>query len=105
MKRGNQFNLLINLKFKNSQELIAPALVEHIVFTIGDIVKYYNLNSEEVTYDEEKQKYKIRLTQEETLNFDKEIKVEARIKFANNDVYGSVIKKYLVQDVLNEEII
>ena len=102
MKQGNQFYLEIQL-LDEQNEILDIHSVLKVQFTIDNLIKYYDGTSEEVTYDESKKCFKIRLTEEETFKFEKQIKMDARILFKNNTIGGTYIETNYWYDTLKKE--
>ena len=78
MKQGNQFYLEFELVDENGKKLNIES-VEKVQFNIDGLTKVYDKISEDVTYENEI--FKVWLTEDETFNFNKTIKVDARIMF------------------------
>ena len=104
MKQGNQFWYGIKLKGKN-KEYLNPSIVSKIIFNFDDLTKEYSEESEEVIFDDENNLFKIYLTQEETQIMKDKVKIDARIKFKNEEVLGTHIIETYVFDSLNKEVI
>ena len=104
MKQGNQFWYGIKLKDKN-KEYINISTVEKIIFNFDELTKEYNEMSQDVTYDEKNNLFKIYLTQEETQQMKDKVKIDVRVKFKNDEVLGTVIRETYILDSLNQEVI
>ena len=104
MKQGNQFWYGIKLKDKNN-EYINISTVEKIIFNFDDLQKEYNEISENVIFDEENNLFKIYLTQEETQKMQDKVKIDARVKFKNREILGTVITEQFILDSLNQEVL
>ena len=108
MKQGNQFYLEIQL-LDEKNEILDIRSVLKVQFTIGDLIKYYDGTSEEVTYDENKKCFKIWLTEDETFKFEKQIKMDARILFKGEENYrpigGTYIESNYWYDSLKQEVL
>ena len=102
MKQGNQFYLEIQL-LDEQNEILDISSVLKVQFTIGNLIKYYDGTSEEVTYDESKKCFKIWLTEDETFKFEKQIAMDARILFKNNTIGGTYIETNYWYDSLKKE--
>lgn len=105
-KKGNQFYLEIQIEDQENN-LLDISSVEKIQFNIDDLTKTYSNESKEVTYDEEKQCFKIWLTEEETFKFNDYVSIDVRVLYkpGRNDkkgIDGSYITKYYCFDVLKE---
>ena len=61
--------------------------------------------SQDVTYDEKNNLFKIYLTQEETQQMKDKVKIDVRVKFKNDEVLGTVIRETYILDSLNQEVI
>lgn len=106
MKQGNQFYLEIQIQ----DEQLPPNILTNegilkVVFNIDDLTKTYAEDSEEVSYDETKQCFKIWLSEEETLKFNEEVQIEARILFETNEILGSYIKTVYFNPILIDKSI
>ena len=104
MKQGNQFYLTIQLEDVNGS-LLDIHTIKKVQFVIGDIIKTYDSVSEEVTYDKDKNCFKIWLKEEETFNFDKVIKMDARILFRDDCIGGTYIESKYWYDSLGKELL
>lgn len=104
MKQGNQFYLEVQIEDDkgNSLDMIAVSKVQ---FTIENITKIYDGTSEEVLYDKEKQCFKIWLTEEETFNFEDEVRIDARVLFKNGSIDGTYIIEQTVNESLSKEVL
>lgn len=105
-KKGNQFYLEIQIEDQENN-LLDISSVEKVQFNIDDLTKTYSNESKEVTYDEEKQCFKIWLTEEETFKFNDYVSIDIRVlyKVGRNDkkgIDGSYITKHYCFDVLKE---
>ena len=104
MKQGNQFYLEIQIT-NEEDKLIDISAVSKIQFTIGSLTKYYENESNEVTYDEENQVFKIWLTEQETFAFKSLEKIEARVLFKNDVIQGTaIIDEYVFNSLSKEEL-
>lgn len=104
MKQGNQFWYGIKLKDKN-KEYLNPSNVSKIIFNFDNLTKEYNETSEDVIFDEQNNLFKIYLTQEETQKMKDKIKIDARVKFKNEEVLGTHIVETYIFDSLNKEVL
>ena len=104
MKQGNQFFCDIKIYDEKYHELTNEG-VEKIVFYIGDIKKTYEDGSEEVIYDENNKCFKVWLAEEETLELNGEVEMDARILFITGEILGCYIKKEYFNPVLVKESI
>lgn len=104
MKQGNQFWYGIKLKDKNGEYLDID-LIDKIVFNFNDITKEYNKNSEEVVYDNSNNVFKIYLTQEDTQKMQDKVRIDARVKFTNDEILGATIQEKYIFDSLNKDVI
>lgn len=105
MKQGNQFYLELQLT-DEEDNILDIISVNKVEFYIDKLTKIYDGVNEDVLYDEENQCFKIYLTQEETFEFDKEIKVDARVFFKGEDelILGAYITSIYVFDCLKEGV-
>lgn len=104
MKQGNQFYLELQIT-DEEDKLIDVSSVSKIQFIIGSLIKYYDGESEEVTYDEENQTFKIWLTEQETFAFKSLEKIEARVLFKNDVIQGTaIIDEYVFNSLTKEEL-
>ena len=105
-KKGNQFYLEIQIEDQENN-LLDISSVEKVQFNIDDLTKTYSNESKEVTYDEEKQCFKIWLTEGETFKFGTNVKIETRVLFKEDlenkkTIIGSHIDNYYWFDSLKE---
>lgn len=99
MKKGNQFYLEIQLTDKDDN-LIDITNITKVQFIIGDLVRTYDGENEEVTYEDGI--FKIWLTEQETFAFDDYVGLDARILFNDNTILGACIRYDFFFDVLKE---
>ena len=103
MKQGNQF--WYGIKLTSNEQKLDIDTIKEVVFNFDDITKTYKEGSDEVTYDAENNIFKIRLTQEDTLKMKSKVRIDARVKFKNDDILGPVINEKHIFDSLNKEVI
>ncbi len=106
MKQGNQFYLEIQIEYTDGANLDIKG-VDKVQFVIKDLVKLYDGTNKEVSYDEDKKCFKIWLTEDETFNFDKTIKIDVRVLYKANvegkrAIDGSVICSCYCYDSLKK---
>ena len=89
-KQGNQFYLGLQIE-DNLGEFINIKAIDKIQFTIDNLEKIYDGVSKDVTYDEDKKCFKIWLTEDETFNFDKTIKIDVRVLYKEDDEGKKII--------------
>ena len=82
VKQGNQFYLEFQIEDENGT-LLDTASILKVQFVIGNLVKTYDGISNEVLYDNVNKIFKVWVTEEETFEFDKQVKMDARILFKN----------------------
>lgn len=103
MKNGYQGYIDFQIT-DDCDEVLDNRIVQKIVFKIGDLRKVYDGTDEEVSYDENKKKYNIWLTEQETMNLNERIKVEAKILTNDtNEVLGTYISDLYVHPTLITE--
>ena len=100
MKQGNQFYLEFQIEDKQGGKLDINA-VKKVQFNINELTKTYDGLNNEVTYEDGI--FKIWLTEDETFNFSSNVKVDARILFANDTIMGTYIENYFWYDSLKRE--
>lgn len=88
--------------FDKDDNLLPIDGVSKVQFNIGELTKTYDGVSEEVTYDEEEQCFRVWLTEDETFAFDNYTKMDVRVMFKNNTIMGSYIEKKFIYDSLKE---
>ena len=86
MKQGNQFYLEFQIEDENEQLLDITSILK-VQFVIGNLVKTYDGISNEVLYDNVNKIFKVWVTEEETFEFDKQVKMDARILFKGEENY------------------
>lgn len=106
MKQGNQFYLEIQIEYTDGANLDIKG-VDKVQFVIKDLVKLYDGTNKEVSYDEDKKCFKIWLTEDETFNFDRNIKIDVRVLYKANvegkrTIDGSVICSCYCYDSLKK---
>ena len=101
MKIGNQFYLEFQLEDENG-DLLDIRSVSKVQFSIDNLVITYDGISEEVSYDDVNNVFKVWLTEDETFKFGTRVKVDARILFKNNTINGAKIQQYGWYDTLKK---
>lgn len=106
MKQGNQFYLEIQIEDTDGANLDIKG-VDKVQFVIKDLVKLYDGTNKEVSYDEDKKCFKIWLTEDETFDFDRNIKIDVRVLYKANvegkrTIDGSVICSCYCYDSLKK---
>ena len=92
MKQGNQFYLEFQIEDENG-ELLDIKNVLKVQFNIGNLTKTYDGINEDVTYHDNV--FKVWITEEETFNFDNQVKMEARILFKGEENYKPIGGTYI----------
>ena len=92
MKQGNQFYLEFQIEDENG-ELLDIKNVLKVQFNIGNLTKAYDGINEDVTYHDNV--FKVWITEEETFNFDNQVKMEARILFKGEENYKPIGGTYI----------
>ena len=102
MKKGNQFFMEFELSDEDGNALNMDN-VKKIQFNIGDLTKTYekDIENEEIVYDDDKQNFKVWLTEDETFGFDL-IKVDTRVLFVNDVILGTDVQTIRFNEVVNE---
>ena len=100
MKKGNQFYLETQI-YDEDDNLLNINSVKKVQFNIGSLTKTYDKINNEVTYDENEQKFMIWLNEDETFNFDL-IKIDGRVLFKNDIILGTEIQTTRFNEVVNE---
>ena len=93
-KQGNQFYLEFQIEDENEQLLDITSILK-VQFVIGGLVKTYDGISNEVLYDNVNKIFKVWVTEEETFEFDKQVKMDARILFKGEVDYKSIGGTYI----------
>lgn len=93
-KQGNQFYLEFQIEDENEQLLDITSILK-VQFVIGGLVKTYDGISNEVLYDNVNKIFKVWVTEEETFEFDKQVKMDARILFKGEENYKSIGGTYI----------
>mgnify|MGYP004651521509 CR=1 FL=1 len=99
MKQGNQFYLDFQIEDETGKTIDINS-VQKVQFVIGDLIKIYDGENNEITY--ENGTFKVWLTEEETFLFNDEIKMDARILFKNNSIGGTYVETGFWYDSLKE---
>lgn len=92
MKQGNQFYLEFQIEDENG-ELLDIKNVLKVQFNIGNLTKTYDGINEDVTYHDNV--FKVWVTEEETFDFDNQVKMEARILFKGEENYKPIGGTYI----------
>lgn len=104
MKQGNQFYLEIQLLDEDGS-ILDINTVSKVQFTIDTLIKIYDKTSKDVTYDDSNKSFKIWLTENETFDFEKQIKIDARVLFTNNTINGTdIVTQYWNEALTQEEL-
>ena len=93
-KQGNQFYLEFQIEDENEQLLDITSILK-VQFVIGNLVKTYDGISNEVLYDNVNKIFKVWVTEEETFEFDKQVKMDARILFKGEENYKPIGGTYI----------
>ena len=93
-KQGNQFYLEFQIEDENEQLLDITSILK-VQFVIGGLVKTYDGISNEVLYDNVNKIFKVWVTEEETFEFDKQVKMDARILFKGEEYYKPIGGTYI----------
>ena len=105
-KQGNQFYLEFQIEDENEQLLDITSILK-VQFVIGNLVKTYDGISNEVLYDNVNKIFKVWVTEEETFEFDKQVKMDARVLFKGEENYkpigGTYIESNYWYDSLKKE--
>lgn len=100
---GQNTELNHEITIKVGGEPLNVNLVELVEFSFDDLIKYYP--SSDVTYNRVTNSFFVRLTQEETQNFDSAVTVQIRVKFANGDIPLSNKKIIPVNSSLSKAVL
>lgn len=108
MKQGNQFYLDFQIEDENNEKLNINSVLK-IQFVIGNIIKIYDGENNEVIYDKDNEVFKVWLTENETFNFEGRVKMEARVLFKGEENYRSICgtfieENYWYNSVLKEDL-
>ena len=98
---GQNTNLTHEITLRVDGQPINISDVELVEFSFGELVKIYP--SEEITYDNDK--FYVRLTQEETQNFEDSLPVQVRVKFNNGDIPLSKKKVVPINESLSKAVL
>ena len=93
-KQGNQFYLEFQIEDENEQLLDITSILK-VQFVIGGLIKTYDGISNEVLYDNDNKIFKVWVTEEETFEFDKQVKMDARILFKGEVDYKPIGGTYI----------
>lgn len=112
LQEGNTYLLEIPLTVDGDPiEIEEVQLVEFMFDNVRKIYGSYEENGEtktgDVTYDGDEHKFNVPLTQEETFSLMGEaiIEYQARVKFNDGSVNGTVIQEGFVQRSLSKEVL
>ena len=103
IKRGEAKTVPVRVKF-NDMDVFPLGNVDEIAFKVGDVRKTW---PGDVTYDAEKQRFLLTLTQEDTLSLDtgaQEVEVTVNFKGPGNILKPWANPKIRVKDSLDEEL-
>ena len=98
---GQNTNLTHEITLRVDGKPINISDVELVEFSFGELIKIYP--SEEVVYDNER--FYVRLTQEETKEFEDSLPVQVRVKFSNGDVPLSRKKVVPINESLSKAVL
>ena len=104
VRRGEAKVFAVRLGMTESEEEFPLGNVDEIAFKVGDVRKTWPGN---VTYDAEKQRFLLTLTQEDTLSLDtgaQEVEVTVNFKGAGNIIKTKKNPKIKVLDCTDEEM-
>ena len=108
VKQGNQFYLEFQIEDENGTLLDISSILK-VQFVIGNLTKTYNGISNEVLYDNVNKIYKVWVTEEETFKFDKQVKMDARVLYKDEENYrpigGTYIESNYWYDSLKQEVL
>lgn len=99
---GQNTDLEHEITIKADGQLIDIEQVDLVEFSFGSLVKYYPTD-ENVRYDNGS--FFVRLTQEETQNFENSVTVQVRVKFSNSDIPLSNKKVMPVNSSLSKAVL
>lgn len=99
---GQNTDLEHEITIKADGQLIDIEQVDLVEFSFGSLVKYYPTD-ENVRYDNGS--FFVRLTQEETQNFENSVTVQVRVKFSNRDIPLSNKKVMPVNSSLSKAVL
>ena len=99
---GQNTDLEHEITIKADGQLIDIEQVDLVEFSFGSLVKYYPTD-ENVRYDNGS--FFVRLTQEETQNFENSVTVQVRVKFSNSDIPISNKKVMPVNSSLSKAVL
>lgn len=103
MMQGDAYSLEIEI-LNGEQDAVTPEDVVDVEITIGSLSKTYA--SDEVSYDEEREKWLFPLTQEETFKFyPARVKAQARVVWKNGDVEGASLGTINVLESISKEVL
>lgn len=104
VRRGEAKVFAVRLGMTESEEEFPLGNVDEIAFKVGDVRKTW---PGDVTYDAEKQRFLLTLTQEDTLSLDtgaQEVEVTVNFKGPGNILKPWENPKIRVKDSLDEEL-
>ena len=108
VKQGNQFYLEFQIEDENGTLLDISSILK-VQFVIGNLTKTYDGISNEVLYDNVNKIFKVWVTEEETFEFDKQVKMDARVLFKGEENYrpigGTYIESNYWYDSLKQEVL
>ena len=104
MKQGNQFYFDVQIT-DSEGNILTNEHVEKIVFYVSNVKKEYTSTSEDVIYDSESKCFKVWLKEEDTLNLEDYIDLDARILFDTNEILGCYIRQEFFNPMLVKESI
>lgn len=103
-QEGNTYILEIPLTLDGDDININD--ISKVEFMFNDIRKTYG-EDEDVTYDTNEKCFKVPLSQEETFSLqgNKSIQYQARVKFTDDSVMGTCIYSGYIQESLSKEVL
>lgn len=96
-------DMIYEIRITSDGEPLLSSDVEKVEFTFGKLSKVFPENEDITT--EDNGIFKVRLRQEETVDFEKTISVQIRVKKLDGCVIPSVIKNVCVCCCLSKEVL
>lgn len=108
MKQGNQFYLEFQLTDENDNPLNIDTILK-VQFNIDKLTKTYDGVNTDVSYDNDRKIFKVWVTEKETFEFERNVKMDARILFKGEKKFrpigGTEIEDAYWIDSLKEELL
>lgn len=103
MMQGDSYSLEVDIR-NGDKKVVTPDDVSDVEICVGSLRKTYK--SEEVTFDEDVQKWKFPLTQEETFKMlPAKVKAQVRVLWTSGEIEGADLGEIRVKESISKEVL